>query len=298
MRIFDVVRRVRVLMKEGAADMYNHFGTTFQGVYEPTGRRIIGTVTDCSGVSRYTPTSIIVIRDDALIGSTDQFIPRSNGWTFELVFDAPFTTDDILKDRLQVFALDRLGSRNKLKLDGAVQLSFVKEITSPTETELLIDFSDQGNSAQYRLSGWSGQEPEHIWTDGTTSTIAISFDKPGMPYKLEILAWPFVVPEKLPEQTLIVGIGDTQLTKLYVRGGLGLIECDIPSELTETGQNVLRFDVPDATRPRDVLPEGGDRVIALAFRRVTLMRYLRTKVDPFRKKLTEPAGSQADSVAS
>ncbi len=288
MNLFGALRRLHSLIKEGAANPYNHYGTTYQGLYEPIGRRIIGTVVDCSKLNRYPPSSVIVTRNNELIGATNQFVSRTNGWIFEIDFDTPFTPNDILHERLGVFALDRLGCRNTLNVDGAVQLSFVREVTSPTETELVIDFSDQGNSAQYRLDGWHGQEPEQIWTNGTSSTMSIAFDKPGQRYKLEILAWPFVAPPKLPDQTLMISVGDVQLTKMYVRPGLNFLECEISPEHTETPQTTLHFGLPDAVRACDFHPGAEQRVLALAVRRITLKRCLPAKMDEFGNKLPDP----------
>jgi hypothetical protein len=281
MNVLGAFSRLRALIKEGATDPVAYYGTTYQGMYEALGSRIFGTVSDCSGNNRYQPAQVVVTREGEAIGSTDQFDLRANGWIFEIEFASPFTTGDILQERLAVFAVDRRGSRSKLMLDGAVQLSYVKELTAPSELELLIDFSDRGNSAQYRLDGWSGQEAEHIWTDGDSSSLALAFKQPEARYRLEILAWPFVVPDKIPAQTLFVSLEDTQIGKFNVRGGQNLLECDIPAELTTAAQTTLRFRHPDAAKPSDYLPDTGDRVMALAFRRITLRRYLDTTYDPF-----------------
>jgi hypothetical protein len=286
MNIFGALDRLRQRLKEGAHDPIARWGVTYQGAYEAVGSRIIGTVADCSGNNRYPPICVVVTRDGDSIGVSNELVPMSNGWTFEIDCDSPFTPNDILKERLTVCAVDRVGARYNLKVNGAVQLGFVKEVTSPTETELFIDFSNKGNSAQYRLKGWHGQEPEHIWTDGKVSELSIGFDKPGTRYKLELLAWPFTVPDKLPAQTLIISLGDARVEKLHIRPGLNFLECDISPELTASPRATLRFDLPDAARSADLVPGGGERVLAVAFRRVVLKRYLPTKVDPFAGNLS------------
>lgn len=184
------------------------------------------------------------------------------------------TADDILKDRLTVFAVDHRGNRSKLAIDGAVQLSYVRQVfAAPYDVEIDIDFSAGGNSGEYLARGWSGQEPEHIWTEGKESTIGITFAKPGDLYRIELLAWPFAGPKELPVQTVVMRLGDVIVGKFFLGPRQHLLECDIPAELSETGPVLLKLELPDATRPCDLGVSDEARMVALACKRLKLKHF-------------------------
>jgi hypothetical protein len=275
MPLLRLFPRLRNALRLGAADPARHFGATFEGIYEPSNNHILGYITDPSEARRYPPSAINVLLGGEAAGATTEFNQAGRGWRFKVAFLTPITAQDVLHERIKVVALDQRGGRSELKIDGAVQLSYVREaLAPPSETELLIEFGEGGNSLNYVRDGWSGQEQQHTWTDGHRSTIALPFGLPASRYAVEILAWPFVVPEKIPAQTMHATIADTLLKTFHVIGGQNLLEFEIPSELSQAGEAIISLDLPVATRPSDVTSTPDGRRLAFAFRRLKLKRYL------------------------
>lgn len=278
MNLFGAFANLRSFLRAGGIDPISFYGATYHGSYEPQESQMVGIVADSSGINKYPPAAVIVLRAGEIAGSTDQFHREGNTWRFKLTVDEPFTPNEVIKESLAVFAVDRRGGRSKLMIEGAVQLSCIREATAPpSETELVIDFSKAGNSAQYRKDGWHGQEPDHVWTDGKSSTIALPFGHPGKRYWIEILAWPFVVEGRLPDQTLIASFAEVEIGKFYVRPGANLLEFDLSPDLTSLGQGDLHLRHPDAVRACDLVPGADSRMLALAFRRIKVKRYLQSE---------------------
>ncbi len=259
----------------GAADLVGRYGTKYIGNFEPKGRGIVGYVADLQGINRYPPVSITVFRDGNLVGSTVPIERNPNGWRFAVELADAISPNDILRDRIAVIAVDNLGAQSALKMLGAVQLEYLRESEGAAfERELTIDFSREGNSQEYVREGWSGAEPDHTWTEGTESTIAVTFASPGSRYGLEVLAWPFIVPDKLLSQTLEVWVSNLLIGRFHANAGHQLFECVIPPELTQARGAIIRFKHSDAARPSDFSLNQDNRMIALAFRRLRLNRYL------------------------
>jgi hypothetical protein len=268
MGILGFLVRVRSAIRSGAADPTAFYGADFRGMYEPRADSILG------GVARegnlYPPTQVIALRDGAVVASTDQLQVHGNSWRFALQLGFVVTADDILRERIAVFAVDRRGARSALRIDGTVQLSYVRENFSSGQLELEIDFSASGNASDYLRKGWSTQEPDHIWTDGRQSTIAVDFARPGDRYRLELLAWPFTEPASLPDQALTITVSEVTLGHFSLGPRQHLIECDIPGELTAPGNITITLGLPRAARPSELGINKDPRMLALACKRLRL----------------------------
>jgi hypothetical protein len=266
--MLELLARLRAAIRTGAADPVASFGSIFRGTYEPRANSILG------GVSRdgnyYPPTQIIASKDGVVVASTDQLETHAESWRFNLRLESEITADDILRDRIAVFALDRRGARSALNIDGAAQLSYVREMFSPSQLELEIDFSASGNAGDYLRDGWSTQEPDHIWTEGKQSTICIGFAQPGERYRLELLAWPFTASPQLTDQMLTVTISEIAIGQFSLGPRQHLIECDIPSELTRSGSTTVKLELPSAARPSELGVNKDPRMLGLACKRLRL----------------------------
>jgi hypothetical protein len=211
--------------------------------------------------------SVVALRDGEVVGSATSFKTGQRRWDFDIDLGFEVKPDDILKGRLSVFAFDRLGRRSALELSGATQLAYLKEAAStPPETELVVDFSHDGNSRQFIREGWYVPARDHTWTKGLYSNMELPIKNAGSPYTLEILARPFVKPEKISGQNLAISVNDFLLTKTVVLPDNMPIECEVPADLTGTANLKIRFDHPDAVRPSDFWPLADARTIALAFK--------------------------------
>jgi hypothetical protein len=275
MKSTNLLSRIRSALRRGAVDPVGRYGTQFKGTYEPRDRVIAGGVSVLSGYNRSPPAQIVAVKEGDIVASTSQLEPNSTGWRFRLELEFPIMPDDVLRDRITVFALDQHAARSELRIDGSAQLAYLREAFSPPHgTELDIDFSKNGKNRQFLLSGWSGPEPDLTWTEGKESTVAIKFANPGHRYRVELLAWPFTVPDKLPHQTLVVWLADVLIGTFYLGPRQHLIECDVSPELSQTGSTILRLELPDAARPLDLGVNGETRVLALACKRLRLRRQI------------------------
>jgi hypothetical protein len=279
MSIRTMLSRIGASWRLGVMDPGNLWGSNYKGTYELSGCQLSGFVTDQGQDKRFPPASVLITRSGIPYTSTNELTRSGNGWRFILEVPAPFTAEDVVHDLVRVFAVDHRGGRSELLIEGAVQLSYVRELMAPpSETELIIDFALGGNSLEYVGSGWSNPEPTHTWNDGKQATISLKFGVPGARYRVEALAFPFVVANALSQQTVQFSIGDKLIYTFNVDFGQKLLECDIPGDLTGNGHAALRLDFLDAVRPCDITGEKETRTVALAMRRLTLKRRLDTTI--------------------
>jgi hypothetical protein len=272
-KLFRLLSSIRCSWRGGWADPVSRYGAVFRGTYQLGDKNVSGIVAHFRHVSDRPPASIVVFLDDKMIGGTEKFEDCNRNWRFAVGVD--FTPQDILHSRLKVFALDRVGGRSALLADGTAQLAYLKRINDrPADVELTVDFSHGGNSTKHVREGWYGPTTEHTWTEGKYSTLEVAFTQPGSKYRLQIRAWPFVVPERLPEQRLAISVGEWLIGKFSIKPGKQVIECDIPPDLTETGNVVIRFDHPDAAKPCDLSDSRDGRTLGVAFQTITLRRIL------------------------
>jgi len=100
---------------------------------------------------------------------------------------------------------------------------------------------------QIQFQGFSSAGLESTWIDGKEATIKIPVHKSGGEIILEFSAKPFIVPDKLNNQKLIVQ-ANNQLIKEFVIGESGVYSVTIPaqdiSEMLE-----ISLLTPNATSP-------------------------------------------------
>ena len=124
-----------------------HYGSTYHGTYEPRAE-ISGFVTDPSNGKQYPPAAIVIMLGGEVVASTNEFENRAMAGGSGS-FPTAFTGADILQERINVIAIDHRGAPSTLRIDGAVQLGFIRDALTPSEIETLIDFGLGGNSVEY-----------------------------------------------------------------------------------------------------------------------------------------------------
>jgi hypothetical protein len=139
---------------------------------------------------------------------------------------------------------------------------------------LKIDFGARGNSTQYCREGWCSPEARHTWTSGIESVLELPRpDKPGT-YLLDMAVGPFVYKAKIPAQHLSVVVNGNEVGSFEVTEPTEL-ECKLPWALVAQHNPVsVVFRHPKAAKPRIINGVPDDRVIALAFETITLLRSL------------------------
>src|SRR5579862_4473664 len=69
---------------------------------------------------------------------------------------------------------------------------------------VIVDFSEQGNSAGFRDDGWSGQEPDRVWAVGPRCRLRVPLRSAGRPVVLEAEIGPHVAPPRVTGQIVRV----------------------------------------------------------------------------------------------
>jgi hypothetical protein len=123
-----VVSRVRTALQNGWADPTVRYGAIYVGWVELNASCVSGVVEHWAIKSNRPPMSVVVLRNGEPIGSTKTFVPWNKSWRFKIDVEFDFTREDILKERLRIVALDRVGGESVLKINGPTQLRYIKSV--------------------------------------------------------------------------------------------------------------------------------------------------------------------------
>jgi hypothetical protein len=95
---------------------------------------------------------------------------------------------------------------------------------------VVVDFSEQGNSAAFRVEGWSGQESDRVWGIGSRSVLRIPLQPSHRTTVLEVEIAPLQVPP------LITG----QIVRIRVNGTLiGVVRLEFRSMMRNRSRSTL-----------------------------------------------------------
>src|SRR5579863_7407065 len=131
MSLLGMLSRIAALFRSGELDPSNYWGSTYKGTYEPAGSKLSGFVTDQGQNDRFPPATIVITLDGIPYGSTSELERSGGGWRFAFEVPAPFAATDVVHDRIKVYAVDHRGGRSELLIEGAIQLSYVREVLAP-----------------------------------------------------------------------------------------------------------------------------------------------------------------------
>lgn len=139
-----------------------------------------------------------------------------------------------------------------------------------------IRFGRQGNDSLHLGAGWSGPEPGMRWTQSDSCELRLKH--PGnRDILLEIDAWPFVAPPRLSAQNVsILANGMPVGSVAFNAGGQEKASLDIDAASVPSGDELLlTFLLHDAARPTDLALSTDGRLLALAFRQLSLLAPIR-----------------------
>jgi hypothetical protein len=120
-------------------------------------------------------------------------------------------------------------------------------------------------SANYLGLGWSGEEDDYRWTDGTHATVRFSRPGPGRGI-VEIDARPYLGGGKVSGQRLMVSMNGKALQSLLIREPqFAIYDIAVPEDATQS-ENRLRLELPDATSPAAVEKASDRRDLGVAIR--------------------------------
>ena len=139
-------------------------------------------------------------------------------------------------------------------------------------TSFDIDFSQDGNSGNFDLTGISGQEENFRWTDGnnaTISTLITPTEKPVSKIQLKIIAAAYTNSNR-PTQRFGVVVNGTEIGWEEAGGG-GEFLFDIPIELIiNTDRLTIELVLPDAISPAST-GSSDTRLLGLALQKMKLI---------------------------
>ncbi len=130
---------------------------------------------------------------------------------------------------------------------------------------VVIDFSDQGNSAHFRRDGWSGQEPDRVWGIGSRSVLVVPIQSSGRPVMLEAeiapaAPVPIVTGQIVRLQVNGVAIGSVRIDQRT------MIRCEIdPAIAGHAGNLEIEFGFPGFYRLDHLGLSGDDRPLSCWF---------------------------------
>jgi hypothetical protein len=137
---------------------------------------------------------------------------------------------------------------------------------------LSIDFSSGGDARLSLGKGWSGQEREGIWTDGTEIEVILP---PLSPRDRTLRLWIHgYTPEAHPVVRMDVLLDSERIGNVESRRGeddSAPVVFSIPSGLFRPGRQVLRFLIADPARPCDVDNSTDTRSLGFYFKRIEIL---------------------------
>ncbi len=135
----------------------------------------------------------------------------------------------------------------------------------------VIDFVAGGNSGDVVENGWGNVEPHGRWTTGHDATLLL----PGLASPdgsiVELDVWPYVVPDKLPSQDLIVYVDEVRALSVRLTVATRL-RFALPAGAARPGAPFrLRLRCPQATRPRSIVQSNDNRALGVSVKRVAVL---------------------------
>jgi hypothetical protein len=139
-----------------------------------------------------------------------------------------------------------------------------------THVSHTFDFCAGGNAAQIIVSGWSVAEPDHTWSVGKRSIVAIDNVEAPHGFFLEIDWWPFVSYPYRPDQTVVVTVLDHRISPYRLtQREIAALYCPAPA-ITDK-KILVTFEHPDSARIADYMETSDSREVAIAFRRLRIL---------------------------
>jgi hypothetical protein len=130
---------------------------------------------------------------------------------------------------------------------GATEADIVHPV-SPSEDTIVISFREGGNARAFLGTGWSYQEPDHIWMEGDESALTLRLPKSGLDCEIQIDMWPHVVPSVLEAQHLELFANGVRIGACAVTGP-GVMTTRLPAALTGESKLDFLFCHPNGVAP-------------------------------------------------
>jgi hypothetical protein len=126
------------------------------------------------------------------------------------------------------------------------------------------------NAGKYMADGWSVQEKEYTWTDGSEASMV--FDVHGSENKdlmLKMRASAYLGAE-LSFQEVEVYANELKIANWKIPGSESWFEAAIASDLIRDGLLRVKFVISDPTAPKDVMKSDDGRKLGIAVRELVI----------------------------
>ncbi len=249
------------------------------GTFEVIGERCLGIVVDATH-PHHLPLRVVVETVAGDLLKVVELAGSPNHSRYEFSFDLDGVTKglNLLKEQTSIHAINGFGCRGRLSLDGASQLSLIRQhLGEPRILIFDIDFTAGGSATQFMHEGWSKPEKAFCWTNGKQARLVIPavIDRTAR-YELTLTCRPLLIIPFIESQAVIVTLnGYAQAVKFDTKS-LGFASFVYPAEsLPDSEVANITFDLPDASQPLQSCVENIDtRLLALAFKNISLARLL------------------------
>ena len=135
-----------------------------------------------------------------------------------------------------------------------------------------IQFSQNGNSEQYRVSGWSHTETDFTWTEGSSAKLEVPVASGAGPWTLKVSMSGLIRPPELPSQLVEVYANDQKIAEWQV-GSVSEFRATIPASASKPGGTMsIEFRIPKATSPQALGVNTDPRVLGVCVRWLELAK--------------------------
>jgi hypothetical protein len=135
-----------------------------------------------------------------------------------------------------------------------------------------LSFGIKGNVLRFLLDGWSVPGKDGTWTAAKAVTLGLEVEPPKSDtVSLRATLFPFIVPDKLPRQRVLVRINDTPVGEWMLSDRvLRTHSVTIPATHFNENEVVIGFGFPDAASPKEMGVNPDVRTLGATFMDITL----------------------------
>lgn len=153
---------------------------------------------------------------------------------------------------LLIFILWMTGAcRHEEPLPFNATQDLLQELRAHIQEEThVIDFSKQGNAEKHLLRGWSFPEEQHIWAEGTTSSLLFYRYDTSKDLDLDIVCRTLASRDRQQQRTKVT-LNDHEVGSFVVKPRKATrVTMTLPAALLQSGPNILQFDFAYTVTPR------------------------------------------------
>jgi hypothetical protein len=136
----------------------------------------------------------------------------------------------------------------------------------------IVYFNQGGGSEIYRLSGWSGTEPDFTWTEGRAADLALPIADNNAALSVRMKLGGLIRPPELPAQNVAVYANGRKIADWEVKDEADFT-APIPAEVTKNASELkIQLRIPNAASPQSLGLSYDNRILGIRCYFVELRR--------------------------